>query len=137
MYSSTRNITASWTSPCSSLCTSSTATTPTMTFLRTYVAGASTLRQAAAVARLNQRMPALLPLASRTISSTSRVQARVVKPLPSSIPNPATPHQEAVNPYAGGPSAIDKAVHFFFLTELLRGASPDTTLAQGHLLSVS
>jgi len=26
-----------------------------------------------------------------------------------------------VNPYAGGPTAIDKAVHFFFLTEILRG----------------
>jgi len=28
----------------------------------------------------------------------------------------------AVNPYKNGPSAIDKAVHLFFLTEILRGA---------------
>lgn len=27
-----------------------------------------------------------------------------------------------VDPYKGGPSAIDKAVHLFFLTEILRGA---------------
>jgi len=27
----------------------------------------------------------------------------------------------AVNPYRNGPSAIDKAVHLFFLTEILRG----------------
>lgn len=26
-----------------------------------------------------------------------------------------------VNPYKGGPSAIDKAVHLFFFTEILRG----------------
>jgi len=28
---------------------------------------------------------------------------------------------ENVNPYKGGPSAIDKAVHIFFFTEILRG----------------
>jgi hypothetical protein len=28
-----------------------------------------------------------------------------------------------VNPYAGGQSAIDKAVHLFFFTEILRGAN--------------
>jgi hypothetical protein len=27
-----------------------------------------------------------------------------------------------VNPYKGGPSAIDKAVHLFFFTEIIRGA---------------
>lgn len=29
-----------------------------------------------------------------------------------------------VNPYAGGPSAIDKAVHLFFFTEIIRGMTP-------------
>jgi NADH dehydrogenase (ubiquinone) Fe-S protein 8 len=28
-----------------------------------------------------------------------------------------------VNPYKGGPSAIDKAVHLFFFTEIIRGAN--------------
>jgi NADH dehydrogenase (ubiquinone) Fe-S protein 8 len=28
---------------------------------------------------------------------------------------------KSVNPYKGGPSAIDKAVHLFFFTEILRG----------------
>lgn len=28
-----------------------------------------------------------------------------------------------VNPYKGGPSAIDKAVHLFFFTEIIRGGS--------------
>ena len=28
---------------------------------------------------------------------------------------------KSVNPYKGGPSAIDKAVHLFFFTEIIRG----------------
>ncbi|KLO15912.1 NADH-quinone oxidoreductase [Schizopora paradoxa] len=36
--------------------------------------------------------------------------------------NPPTPFKDTyVNPYKNGPSAIDKAVHLFFFTEILRG----------------
>lgn len=39
--------------------------------------------------------------------------------------SPAPPSSNTdVNPYKGGPSAIDKAVHLFFFTEILRGLLP-------------
>jgi NADH dehydrogenase (ubiquinone) Fe-S protein 8 len=33
----------------------------------------------------------------------------------------------SVNPYKGGPSALDKAMQLFFFTEILRGACPNFT----------
>lgn len=35
-------------------------------------------------------------------------------------------HGNELNPYAGGQSAIDKAVHLFFFTEIIRGATVPT-----------
>ncbi|KAJ3555970.1 hypothetical protein NM688_g2289 [Phlebia brevispora] len=93
-----------------------------MAFLRAYVAGTSALRLAATAARVNnQRIPALLPLAYRTLSTTSRLQAQHSHKDHAGHTHNAVSNELPPNPYAGGPSAIEKAVHFFFLTEILRG----------------
>lgn len=41
-------------------------------------------------------------------------------PLNAAIPLDAK-HEDEVDPYKGGPSAIEKAVHLFFFTEIIRG----------------
>ncbi|KAH8094850.1 NADH-quinone oxidoreductase [Cristinia sonorae] len=79
-------------------------------------------------------------LARRMLSHTSRLQAQAPKhsevhhpvdhlampvkvrspPLDASFP-PDTKVGDEIDPYKGGPSAIEKAVHLFFFTEILRG----------------
>jgi len=59
-------------------------------------------------------------------SSSARLQAspvedqRVVKPVDQQ-PYKYTAVSDPEDPYKGGPSAIDKAVHLFFFTEIIRG----------------
>ena len=66
-------------------------------------------------------------LAYRTFASSSaRPQAtpvedqKVVKPV-DQHPFKHTAVSDPQDPYKGGPSAIDKAVHLFFFTEIIRG----------------
>ncbi|TCD67571.1 hypothetical protein EIP91_012268 [Steccherinum ochraceum] len=79
-------------------------------------------------------------LARRMLSTTPRLLAQAPKqsdvhhptdhlsmpshvrspPLDANFP-PDVKHGDEVNPYKGGPSAIEKAVHLFFFTEILRG----------------
>jgi len=66
-------------------------------------------------------------LVHRTFASSStRLQATPVED--QKIVNPAdqqpykyTAVSDPQDPYKGGPSAIDKAVHIFFFTEIIRG----------------
>ena len=105
-----------------------------MAFLRAYVAGTSAIRHATVTARLSQRIPALLPLTHRMVSTTTRLHAQA-KEVPSHIPHPAAPHQGAAfpgNPYAGGPSALEKAAHLFFFTEIIRGTYYQPGVVAGH-----
>jgi len=44
--------------------------------------------------------------------------------------------EKYLDPYKGGQSAIDKAVHLFFFTEILRGASLVTEVSEQHLMIV-
>lgn len=37
------------------------------------------------------------------------------------LPREFDKHGNEINPYADGPSALDKAVHLFFFTEIIRG----------------
>ena len=101
-----------------------------MAILRAYVAGTSPIRLAAAAARVNnQRIPALLPITYRTLSTTPRAQAQHTHDHHS--------HSSAatdVNPYAGGPSAIEKAAHLFFLTEIFRGTCSERLGQYGERL---
>lgn len=59
-------------------------------------------------------------------SSSSRLQAtpveeqKIVKPVEQQ-PYKYTAMSDPEDPYKGGPSAIDKAVHLFFFTEIIRG----------------
>ena len=75
------------------------------------------------------RAPRLTPMAAalsiRSFATTPRrLQA---EPVRDHQHPPRNPHQAAaefkadVNPYKGGPSAVDKAVHLLFFTEILRG----------------
>jgi hypothetical protein len=75
-------------------------------------------------ARLSSRQTLLV---YRTFASSStRLQAtpvedqKIVKPV-EQHPFKYTPVSDAEDPYKGGPSAIDKAVHLFFFTEIVRG----------------
>ncbi|TDL29842.1 NADH-quinone oxidoreductase [Rickenella mellea] len=85
------------------------------------------------------RRLALHPSAIRFISRTNAQQLSVgrrvyLRPLSTTPKLLASDHQHQhghndaaasrakyVNPYKGGPSAIDKAVHLFFFTEIIRG----------------
>lgn len=59
-------------------------------------------------------------------SSSARLQAtpveeqKIVNPS-EQHPHKYTPVSDAEDPYKGGQSAIDKAVHLFFFTEIIRG----------------
>lgn len=104
-----------------------------MAFLRASLVGVSSARLAAArLAPHNTRTPTLI--AYRLLSSSSRTQAVPVEPFRSQpkdyLPEPASPKSPSLqatfpgenkDPYHGGPSAIEKAVHLFFFTEILRG----------------
>lgn len=59
--------------------------------------------------------------ASRPTSLTSGINERT-----SHAPSPPREydaHGSELNPYRNGPSALDKAVHLFFFTEIIRGMS--------------
>ncbi len=113
-----------------------------MSFLRAYVSGAPSVNLV--VARLVRTRTHSLAV-HRMLSTASRLQAQPVEPghkhpkdyLTSSIA-PKSPdimasypsdrqYGNATNPYKGGPSAIEKAVHLFFFTEILRGMFPSVT----------
>jgi NADH dehydrogenase (ubiquinone) Fe-S protein 8 len=59
-------------------------------------------------------------------SSSARLRAtpveeqKIVKPTEQN-PYKYNPLSDSEDPYKGGPSAIDKAVHLFFFTEIIRG----------------
>lgn len=60
------------------------------------------------------------------VSSSAALQAtpiedqKIVKPT-EQYPRKYTPVSDPEDPYKGGQSAIDKAVHLFFFTEIIRG----------------
>ncbi|KAI4522391.1 NADH-quinone oxidoreductase [Schizophyllum commune Loenen D] len=88
---------------------------------RTALAGiASAFRAQAA-----QRSPAASTLVARRLLSTSTAcshshhsHPHQAKPATRSY---ATANAKDVDPYAGGPSALNKAVHMFFISEIMRG----------------
>jgi NADH dehydrogenase (ubiquinone) Fe-S protein 8 len=43
-----------------------------------------------------------------------------------SLPREYDAHGNELNPYRNGPSALDKAVHLFFFTEIIRGMCQST-----------
>lgn len=100
--------------------------TATMAILRQLVVGVAASRPLAA--RLATSRPSVLT-ASRLLSTNSRQQAQHTDHTNTMHPNhPRSPSLQTTfpgeykDPYAGGPSAIEKAVHLFFFTEILRGA---------------
>jgi hypothetical protein len=108
--------------------------TTTMAFLNASLVGVSSARLAAA--RLAARTtPTSTLIARRLLSSSSAARAAHVDPSRPQhkdyLPEPSAPKSpsmsaaypgEDTNPYHGGPSAIEKAVHLFFFTEIVRGA---------------
>ena len=91
--------------------------------------------------RLATSRPSVLA-ASRLLSTSSRQQAQHVEPTNLLQPNkPKSPPLQTAfsgqykDPYAGGPSAIEKAVHLFFFTEILRGARKLEGLTRTRSLS--
>ena len=109
-----------------------------MSFLRASLAAGPSSRLVQA--RLSS-VGAQTMLARRMLSHTPRLQALAPKhsdahhpvdhlSMPSQVRSPplsaAFPsdmkHGDDIDPYKGGPSAIEKAVHLFFFTEILRGA---------------
>ena len=121
--------------PSSSIASS---TTTTMSFARALVAAGPSARLAAGRVTASRS----LALASRWHSTAPRHQQ--VDPLVSNKPrdhlNPPPPLRSPgtkpaaftaadepgkdYDPYKDGPSAIDKAVHLFFFTEIIRGMCP-------------
>ena len=100
--------------------------TATMAILRQLVIGVSSTRPVAT--RLVATRPSALA-AARMLSTSSSRQAQHVHPDKVIQSTNARSHnihasssEEYKDPYKGGPSAIEKAVHLFFLTEILRGA---------------
>lgn len=71
-------------------------------------------------------------------SSSSRLQAtpveeqKIVKPA-EQHPYKYTAMSDPEDPYKGGQSAIDKAVHLFFFTEILRGPVDFTRVCSRNL----
>lgn len=60
------------------------------------------------------------------VSSSTRLQATPVEDQKIAKPVDQQPYKyiaksDLEDPYKGGPSAIDKAVHLFFFTEIIRG----------------
>lgn len=98
--------------------------TTTMAILRQLVVGVSASRPLAT--RLVASPSALT--AYRLLSTSSRlhaqhVAAKGVQPNTAKSPSLGTKvRQTAPDPYHGGPSALEKAVHLFFFTEIIRGA---------------
>ncbi|KIP12763.1 hypothetical protein PHLGIDRAFT_17514 [Phlebiopsis gigantea 11061_1 CR5-6] len=96
-----------------------------MTILRQFVVGVVASRPLAT--RLATTRPSVL-VARRLLSTHSSQRAQPVQPdnvlhtphSRSPSVNSALPGQYT-SPYAGGPSALEKAVHLFFFTEILRG----------------
>ncbi|KAI0692271.1 NADH-quinone oxidoreductase [Cytidiella melzeri] len=101
-----------------------------MAFLRSSLVGISSARLVAT--RLATPTSTLFP--RRLLSSSSSSQAQPVDPFRSQtkdyLPEPVAPKSpplsrtlpgENKDPYHGGPSAIEKAVHLFFFTEIIRG----------------
>ena len=89
--------------------------------------------------RLNSGYSSLI--AYRLLSTTARrshaepVNIKHRDAIPNHRVDPPHPHGTAtydsgkeLNPYKGGPSAIDKAVHLFFFTEIIRGEAYMYTL---------
>lgn len=117
--------------------------TTAMAFLKASLVGVASARFAAA--RLATRnTPSSVLIARRLLSSSSSSRAQPVDPLRSQtkdylpdIPVPRSPPLDATfpgegkDPYHGGPSAIEKAVHLFFFTEIIRGSY--TLPSLGHL----
>lgn len=96
-----------------------------MAILRQLVVGVSTSRPLAT--RLAATRPSVI-VAPRLLSTNSSQRAQ---PVHSSNAQISHSHSRAastnasgdyVDPYKGGPSAIEKAVHLFFFTEIMRGA---------------
>lgn len=106
-----------------------------MSFLRaSLVAGPSSRLVQARLANVG----AQAMLARRMLSHTPRLQAQApkhsdvhhpvdhlgmgaqVRSPPLTFP-PDVKHGDDIDPYKGGPSAIEKAVHLFFFTEIIRG----------------
>ena len=57
--------------------------------------------------------------ASRSSSLSSGINDRASHA--PSLPREYDAHGNELNPYRNGPSALDKAVHLFFFTEIIRG----------------
>ena len=98
-------------------------TTTTMSFARALVAAGPSARLAAGRVSASRS----LALAYRWHSTAPRHQESLGQSQVRS-PSSVTAHYTAVNepgkdydPYKDGPSAIDKAVHLFFFTEIIRG----------------
>lgn len=62
-----------------------------------------------------------VPRHAEALERPTRLDGAEASKTPSLRPTGSGAPDVDVNPYKGGPSAIDKAVHFFFLTEILRG----------------
>ncbi|THG96224.1 hypothetical protein EW026_g5571 [Hermanssonia centrifuga] len=86
-----------------------------MSFLRAYVSGAPSVNLV--VARLAQPVePGHKHPKDYLTSSIAPKSPDIMASYPSD-----RQYGNATNPYKGGPSAIEKAVHLFFFTEILRG----------------
>lgn len=100
-----------------------------MALLRQLVVGVSTARPLAA--RLTASRPSVI-VVHRLLSTGSSQRAQhvnpdqVIKTSHARSPSLATKISgDYTDPYKGGPSAIEKAVHMFFFTEILRGTSKE------------
>lgn len=83
-------------------------------------------------ARLASLYPTLRAAQSLSPVRSAVVARRLISTSGVSRAQQSSPHHDhshehrsdpLINPYKGGPSALDKAVHFFFLTEIFRGVS--------------
>lgn len=76
------------------------------------------------------------PVVAHRLLSTSRSAGAAPTSHHSHGPGALTANNQHGNPYKDGPSAIDKAVHIFFFTEILRGVwrNQDLSLASKFIL---
>ena len=125
--------------------TASSTTTTTMSFARALVAASPFARLAAGRVSASRS----LALAYRWHSTTPRLQ-QTEPHKPKDYLEPAPPMRSPgtrtatftaadesgkdYDPYKDGPSAIDKAVHLFFFTEIIRGACGVHALSRQRLL---
>jgi len=104
-----------------------------MAFLRASLVGVASAKLAV-TGLATRSTPTSMLIANRLLSTSSRTQAQPVDPgRPQSkghLPDPITTRSPSItatfpgenkDPYHGGPSAIEKAVHLFFFTEIVRG----------------